>query len=181
VSAQLIEAATDTGAMTRMRILRRGGRTVDTRRRILSVRSRIVVAILAVAALGLAASGAASYVVQRKEILAAVDAKLLDAVPKLKTIAAGKTSAKRACRRDVRSRRFFVPLPAASATATCSCPENDEPGHHEPDGRHRTKHDCVMRGHALNGFCRRAVATGGLLAACVVRSAYVVSAGLCAR
>jgi hypothetical protein len=63
VSAQLIEAATDTGAMTRMRILRRGGRTVDTRRRILSVRSRIVVAILAVAALGLAASGAASYVV----------------------------------------------------------------------------------------------------------------------
>ena len=79
--------------MTRMRILRRGERTVDTRRRILSVRSRIVVAILAVAALGLAASGAASYVVQRKGILAAVDAKLLDAVPKLKTIAAGKTSA----------------------------------------------------------------------------------------
>jgi signal transduction histidine kinase len=78
--------------MTRMRILRRGGSTVDTRRRILSVRSRIVVAILAVAALGLAASGAASYVVQRKAILAAVDAKLLDAVPKLKTIAAGKTS-----------------------------------------------------------------------------------------
>ena len=79
--------------MTRMRIPRRGGRTVDTRRRILSVRSRIVVAILAVAALGLAASGAASYVVQRKGILASVDAKLLDAVPKLKTIAAGKTSA----------------------------------------------------------------------------------------
>ena len=80
--------------MTRMRILRRDGRTVGPgRRRILSVRSRIVVAILAVAALGLAASGAASYVVQRKGILTAVDAKLLDAVPKLKTIAAGKTSA----------------------------------------------------------------------------------------
>jgi two-component system OmpR family sensor kinase len=63
------------------------------RRRILSVRSRIVVAILAVAALGLGASGAASYVVQRKAILAAVDAKLLHTVPNLKTIASGKTSA----------------------------------------------------------------------------------------
>ncbi len=77
-----------------MRILRRHGRTVGPgRRRVLSVRSRIVVAILAVAALGLAASGTASYLVQRRGILTAVDAKLLDAVPKLKTIAAGKTSA----------------------------------------------------------------------------------------
>ncbi|HYO18794.1 MAG TPA: HAMP domain-containing sensor histidine kinase [Dermatophilaceae bacterium] len=72
---------------------RRGERMAGARRRrILSVRSRIVVAIVAVAALGLVASGAASYVVQRKAILAAVDAKLLHTVPNLKTIAAGKTS-----------------------------------------------------------------------------------------
>ncbi len=61
-------------------------------RRVLSVRSRILVAILVVAALGLAASGVASYLVQRKGVLAAVDAQLLRTVPNLKAIAAGKTS-----------------------------------------------------------------------------------------
>ena len=58
----------------------------------LSVRSRILVAILVVAALGLAASGVASYLVQRKGVLAAVDAQLLRTVPNLKAIAAGRTS-----------------------------------------------------------------------------------------
>jgi len=52
-----------------------------------------VVAILAVAAFGLAASGVASYLVQRNAVLAAVDAQLLHTVPNLKTIASGKTSA----------------------------------------------------------------------------------------
>ena len=61
-------------------------------RRSLSVRSRILVAILVVSAFGLAGSGVASYLVQRKEILAAVDAHLLHTVPNLKTIAAGKTT-----------------------------------------------------------------------------------------
>ena len=61
-------------------------------RRILSVRSRIVVAILVVAAFGLAASGVASYLVQRQGVLSAVDAQLLHTVPNLKTIASGKTS-----------------------------------------------------------------------------------------
>ena len=51
-----------------------------------------MVAILAVAAFGLAASGTASYLVQRKGALAAVDAQLLHTVPNLKTIALGKTS-----------------------------------------------------------------------------------------
>jgi two-component system, OmpR family, sensor kinase len=61
--------------------------------RVLSVRSRIVVAMLVVAAFGLAASGVASYLVQRQGVLAAVDAQLLHTVPNLKTIASGKTSA----------------------------------------------------------------------------------------
>ena len=51
-----------------------------------------MVAILVVAALGLAASGVASYLVQRQGVLAAVDAQLLHTVPNLKTIASGKTS-----------------------------------------------------------------------------------------
>jgi len=80
--------------MPHIRIVRRHGRAAGAEpRRVLSVRSRIVVAILAVAALGLAASGVASYVVQRRAVLAAVDAQLLHTVPNLKTIAAGKTSA----------------------------------------------------------------------------------------
>ena len=61
-------------------------------RRVLSVRSRIVAAILAVAAFGLAASGVASYLVQREGVLSAVDAQLLRTVPNLKMIASGKTS-----------------------------------------------------------------------------------------
>lgn len=72
---------------------RRRGRGVPSgSRRVLSVRSRIVVAILAVAAFGLAASGVASYLVQRKGVLATVDAQLLRTVPNLKAIAAGKTT-----------------------------------------------------------------------------------------
>jgi two-component system OmpR family sensor kinase len=51
-----------------------------------------VVAILGVTAFGLAASGGASYLVQRQGVLAAVDAQLLHTVPNLKTIASGKTS-----------------------------------------------------------------------------------------
>jgi signal transduction histidine kinase len=76
-----------------MRKPRRRGRAVGIgRRRILSVRSRIVFSILAVAALGLAASGVASYLVQRQGVLASVDSQLLHTVPDLKTIASGKTS-----------------------------------------------------------------------------------------
>ncbi|HEY5180418.1 MAG TPA: HAMP domain-containing sensor histidine kinase [Dermatophilaceae bacterium] len=56
------------------------------------MRSRIVVAILGVAAFGLAASGVASYLVQRQGVFAAVDAQLLHTGPNLKTIASGKTS-----------------------------------------------------------------------------------------
>jgi len=51
-----------------------------------------VVAILGVTAFGLAASGVASYLVQREGGFAAVDAQLLNTVPNLKTIASGKTS-----------------------------------------------------------------------------------------
>lgn len=51
-----------------------------------------MVAILGVAAFGLAASGVASYLVQRQAVLAAVDAQLLNTVANLKTIAAGQTS-----------------------------------------------------------------------------------------
>jgi two-component system, OmpR family, sensor kinase len=51
-----------------------------------------VVAILVVAALGLAASGVASYLVQRKGVLATVDEQLLHTVPSLKAIAAGETT-----------------------------------------------------------------------------------------
>ena len=62
------------------------------RHRSLSVRSRIVVSILAVTALGLGASGVASYLVQRERVMTAVDAELLHTVPDLKAIAAGTTS-----------------------------------------------------------------------------------------
>ena len=55
----------------------------------MSVRSRILVSILAVTALGLTASGAASYFVQRERSLAAVDEQLLHTVPQLKAVAAG--------------------------------------------------------------------------------------------
>jgi two-component system, OmpR family, sensor kinase len=55
----------------------------------LSVRARILVSILVVTALGLAASGAASYFVQRERALAAVDEQLLHTVPQLKAVAAG--------------------------------------------------------------------------------------------
>ena len=51
-----------------------------------------MVAILGVTAFGLAASGVASYLVQREGGFAAVDAQLLNTVPNLKTIASGKTS-----------------------------------------------------------------------------------------
>ena len=68
--------------------------TRETRRhRTLSVRWRIVVSILMVTALGLAASGVASYLVQREQVLTIIDDQLLRTVPELKTIAAGDTSA----------------------------------------------------------------------------------------
>src|SRR5665811_1362223 len=88
----MAEVLTDTGTMTHMRKPRWRRLAVRIGRpRILSVRSRIVLSILAVAALGLAASGVASYVVQRQGVLRAVDAQLLHMVPELKTIASGKT------------------------------------------------------------------------------------------
>jgi len=51
-----------------------------------------VAAILVVAAFGLGASGVASYLVQRRGVLAAVDAQLLHTVPNLQTIGSGKTT-----------------------------------------------------------------------------------------
>lgn len=48
--------------------------------------------ILAVAALGLAASGVASYLVQRERVMANVDSELMHVVPELKAVASGKTS-----------------------------------------------------------------------------------------
>lgn len=61
-------------------------------RRSVSVRTRIVVAILAISAVGLAGSGAASYLVQRERALAAVDAQLSRSVSELRAIAAGRAS-----------------------------------------------------------------------------------------
>jgi two-component system OmpR family sensor kinase len=79
--------------MTHMRRPSRRGHAVRANRaRTLSVRSRIVIAILVAAGFGLGASGIASYLVQRQGVLAAVDSQLLHTVPNLKTIAAGKTS-----------------------------------------------------------------------------------------
>ncbi|MEO6944214.1 MAG: HAMP domain-containing sensor histidine kinase [Lacisediminihabitans sp.] len=59
---------------------RQGGRSV-------SVRVRILIAILAVSAVGLAGTGAASYLVQRQRALASVDAQLTSSVVALKGIA----------------------------------------------------------------------------------------------
>jgi two-component system, OmpR family, sensor kinase len=70
---------------------RRGHARPSARR--LSVRVRIVVSILAVTAFGLAASGVASYLVQRERVLSGVDDQLLHSVSELKMIAAGQTSA----------------------------------------------------------------------------------------
>jgi Signal transduction histidine kinase len=56
-------------------------------RRALSVRARIVVAMLLVAALGLAVAGVATYFVQRERALAGVDQDLLRAVADLKAVA----------------------------------------------------------------------------------------------
>jgi signal transduction histidine kinase len=58
-------------------------------RRVLSVRVRIVLAILVVSALGLVATGAATYFVQRERALSDVDSELLRTVPDLKAVAAG--------------------------------------------------------------------------------------------
>ncbi|MCU1577569.1 MAG: sensor histidine kinase [Leifsonia sp.] len=52
------------------------------------MRTRILASILIVTALGLAASGIVSYLVQRERVLAAVDQNLLRAVPELRVIAA---------------------------------------------------------------------------------------------
>lgn len=51
-----------------------------------------MVSILAVAGLGLAASGIAAYLVQREGVVASVDARLLRTVPDLKAIASGATT-----------------------------------------------------------------------------------------
>lgn len=63
------------------------------RRRGFSVRSRIIVAILAVTAIGLAASGIASYLVQRQRVLAAVDEQLLQTVVELQSVASDTDTA----------------------------------------------------------------------------------------
>lgn len=63
-----------------------------SRRRILSVRSRIVVWMLLVSAFGLAASGIASYIVQRENVLTAIDDKLLRVVDDVQDIASGATT-----------------------------------------------------------------------------------------
>ncbi|MEO6201173.1 MAG: HAMP domain-containing sensor histidine kinase [Cryobacterium sp.] len=70
----------------------RGGSAADVRHRTLSVRSRIVVSIVVVAGLGLAASGIASYLVQREGVVAAIDERLLRTVPDLKAVASGTTT-----------------------------------------------------------------------------------------
>jgi two-component system, OmpR family, sensor kinase len=61
-------------------------------RRVLSVRSRIVVTILLVASLGLFASGVATYFVQRERALSAVDADLIRTVADLKAVAERESS-----------------------------------------------------------------------------------------
>lgn len=61
-------------------------------RRSLSVRTRILLSILAATALGLAAAGVASYVVQGERVRAAVDERLLHSVSELKAIAEGQSS-----------------------------------------------------------------------------------------
>lgn len=62
------------------------------KRRSVSVRTRILLAILAITAIGLAGSGAASYLVQRERALATVDAQLSRSVPELRAIAAEQAS-----------------------------------------------------------------------------------------
>lgn len=62
------------------------------RRRGFSVRSRILVSILAVTAIGLAAAGVASFLVQRERMLASVDAQLLHTVTELTAVASEATT-----------------------------------------------------------------------------------------
>lgn len=90
-----VRGARDTGVMTarrrpRTRVL---GLHRLARRPRLSVRSRILVSMLLVTAVGLAVSGGASYLVQRGRVLSAVDAALLHSVPELRAIADGRASA----------------------------------------------------------------------------------------
>ncbi|HEU4806731.1 MAG TPA: HAMP domain-containing sensor histidine kinase [Homoserinimonas sp.] len=61
-------------------------------RRSLSVRTRILLSILATTALGLLAAGVASYVVQGERVRSAVDERLLHSVSELKAIAEGQSS-----------------------------------------------------------------------------------------
>ncbi|WP_349897382.1 sensor histidine kinase [Parafrigoribacterium soli] len=63
------------------------GRPARSERRSVSVRFRILVAILLVSAVGLAVTGAASYLVQRQRALTAVDAQLSRSVVALKAVA----------------------------------------------------------------------------------------------
>lgn len=60
--------------------------------RSLSVRTRILISILATTALGLLAAGVASYLVQGDRVRAAVDEQLLHSVSELKAIAEGQSS-----------------------------------------------------------------------------------------
>lgn len=72
---------------------RRGhARTKPRPRHALSVRSRILVSILATTAIGMAASGIAAYVVQTERARSSVDDQLLHTVSELKSIAEGSTS-----------------------------------------------------------------------------------------
>lgn len=64
----------------------RSERRTDGRRSV-SVRFRILIAILAVSAVGLAGTGAASYLVQRQQALASVDAQLSTTVAAVKGVA----------------------------------------------------------------------------------------------
>lgn len=81
--------------MPRRRELRRHAATGSDgsrRRRGFSVRSRIIAAILAATAVGLAGAGIASYLVQRHTVLSSIDDQLLRTVASLKSVAAGNES-----------------------------------------------------------------------------------------
>lgn len=65
--------------------------TPGRERRVLSVRARIVVTILLVAALGLLASGVATFFVQRERALSSVDQDLIQRVADVKAVAAHTT------------------------------------------------------------------------------------------
>lgn len=75
-----------------MRMRERRGHARPRAHRTLSVRARISLSILVATALGLAAAGIASYLVQGERVRSAVDDQLLHTVSELTAIAEGKTS-----------------------------------------------------------------------------------------